>query len=72
MRGSTIALHNSADPAIELAYRGQDWAVPASRPCTLATSCDHTLESTGMIALLLNQNKSAKDIPSTPAFQAVP
>jgi hypothetical protein len=64
--------HDAIETPISLSYRGQSWAVPASRPCAVSTSCDHTLETMAMIALLLNQNKSAKDIPSTPAFQAVP
>jgi hypothetical protein len=64
--------HDFTNAQIGLAYRGQYWSVPTARACTLATTCDHTLETTAMIALLLNQNKSAKDIPSTPAFQAVP
>ena len=64
--------HNPLDTPIGLEYGGEYWAVPPSRSCTGTKSCDHTLETMAMVALLLNQNKSAKDIPSTPAFEAVP
>jgi hypothetical protein len=65
--------HNESAAAIGLDYDSQYWAVPQSPSCTATSpSCDHTLETMAMISLLLNQNKSAKDIPSTPAFEAVP
>lgn len=64
--------HDRAGAPFGIEYRGAYWTVPAPRPCTVSTSCDHTLETMAILSLLLNQNKSAKDIPSTPAFQAVP
>ena len=54
-------------------YEGQYWGVPNAVPCINATRyCDHTLETLSMVSLLLNLNKSARDIPSTPAVQLVP
>jgi hypothetical protein len=63
--------HQAASAPIGLDYNGQYWAVPQPQSCT-ATSCDHTLETMAIVSLLLNQNKSAKDIPSTPAVEVVP
>jgi hypothetical protein len=40
--------------------------------CVTGNPCDHTLEAMSMVSLLLNQNKSSKDIPKTPAVEAVP
>ncbi len=64
--------HDSFNTPFGLDYNGDYWAVPPSRQCIGTTNCDHTLETMAMVSLLLNQNKSAKDIPSTPAFEAVP
>jgi hypothetical protein len=64
--------HTPSPTEIGLDYDGAYWAVPARRSCTGQANCDFSLESIAMISLLLNQNKSAKDIASTPAFQAVP
>ncbi len=65
-------LQNTSAALINLDYGGQSWGIPAAVPCQAAPACDHTLETLAMVALLLNQNKSARDIPSTPAFEAVP
>jgi len=59
---------------------GQTWSLPPPVDCAAVgfSDCsdpekyDHTLETMSIIALLLNQNKSAKDINTTPAVQAVP
>jgi hypothetical protein len=54
-------------------YEGHFWGVPNAPPCINSTDhCDHTLETLSMVSLLLNLNKSARDIPSTPAVQLVP
>jgi hypothetical protein len=54
-------------------YDGRFWGVPNAAPCVnSAKFCDHTLETMSMLSLLLNLNKSARDIPSTPAVQVVP
>jgi hypothetical protein len=54
-------------------YDGEDWSLPMPAPCTDPENrCDHTLETMSIISLLLNQNKSAKDIAGTPAVQVVP
>jgi hypothetical protein len=55
-----------------IAYGGNYWSLPEPHACTQAEVCDHTLETMAMISLLLNQNKSAKEISTTPAVQAVP
>lgn len=73
-------LVNSSSPRpssdISIEYDGQKWALPAPRICTVkdqqTDNCDHTLETMSMISLLLDKNKSAKDIQTTPAVQAVP
>jgi hypothetical protein len=69
LQNSTTSLYSSG---ISLAYDGQRWSLPAPRVCTDPDGCDHTLQTMSMISLLLNQNKSAKDIASTPAVQVVP
>jgi len=51
---------------------GQTWSLPAPRVCTSPTECDHTLQTISVISLLLNQNKSSKDIARTQAVQVVP
>ncbi|MFI4980241.1 MAG: hypothetical protein ACHQIO_07825 [Nevskiales bacterium] len=54
-------------------YGGRFWGVPDAAPCITTTKyCDHTLETLSMLSLLLNLNKSARDIPSTPSVQLVP
>lgn len=54
-------------------YDGRYWGVPNPAPCVNpAKFCDHTLETMSILSLLLNLNKSARDIPSTPAVQVVP
>jgi hypothetical protein len=73
--------HDAATSPIGLSYNGQYWSVPTPKPCEVQPTtdpnappleCDHTMESMAMVALLLNQNKSSKDIPKTPAVEAVP
>jgi hypothetical protein len=65
--------HNSANARFGVEYDGQYWGVPNAAPCTNSAGyCDHTLETLSMLSLLLNLNKSARDIPSTPAVQLVP
>ncbi len=53
-------------------YGPDFWSLPPPRTCTDPKTCDHTLETMAMISLLLNQNKSAKEISTTPAVQALP
>jgi len=54
-------------------FDGQFWSLPDPEPCNDPENrCDHTLETMSIISLLLNQNKSAKDIATTPAVQSVP
>lgn len=57
---------------IGINYGGRTWALPVPRRCVKIDRCDHTLETMSMISLLLDKNKSAKDILRTPAVQAVP
>jgi hypothetical protein len=59
-------------PFSSVDYNGQTWSLPAPRVCTSPTSCDHTLQTISVISLLLNQNKSSKDIARTQAVQVVP
>lgn len=67
----TNALASLSNVSID--YGGQYWALPPPQPCNDPEGrCDHTLETMSMISLLLNQNKSAKDIATTPAVQTVP
>jgi hypothetical protein len=64
----------AAEPAPDFSvlYRGDRWSLPPSRTCQDAEHCDHSQETMSIISLLLNRNKSAKDIASTPAVQVVP
>jgi hypothetical protein len=62
------------DPeVVSVQYDDQDWSLPTPQPCADPdNNCDHTLETMSIISLLLNQNKSSKEIATTPAVQAVP
>ena len=64
--------HDEQPNDIGLTYGDQYWAVPPAAACKEDGPCDHTLESMSIVALLLNQNKSAKDIGRTPAVEVVP
>jgi hypothetical protein len=62
---------------LTVTYRGQTWYVPDAVPNDAsvepsATGYDHSLETMAIISLLLNQNKSAKDISKTANVQLVP
>ncbi len=62
---------------LNVTYQGRTWYVPAAAPDDTsiqptATSYDHSLETMAIISLLLNQNKSAKDISKTANVQLVP
>ena len=59
-------------PFSSVDFNGQTWSLPAPRVCTSPTDCDHTLQTISVISLLLNQNKSSKDIARTQAVQVVP
>jgi hypothetical protein len=60
-----------APPDVSVLYRGDRWSLPAPHSCQDQAHCDHSQETMSIISLLLNRNKSAKDIPSTPAVQVV-
>jgi hypothetical protein len=71
--------HDTGASPIGLSYSGQYWAVPTRQPCaaapdpaSLPLACDHTMKPIAILALLLNQNKSSRDILKTPAFEALP
>jgi len=64
--------HSVKASSASIQYDDRVWSLPEARPCTNANRCDHTLEAMAMISLLLNQNKSGKDIPTTPAVQSLP
>jgi hypothetical protein len=65
--------HDRGRARFGVEYGGDFWGVPDAKPCINFTeACDHTLETLSMVSLLLNLNKSARDIPSTPAVQLVP
>jgi hypothetical protein len=65
--------HDRAAARFGVDYDGTYWGVPNVAPCINSTQyCDHTLETLSMLSLLLNLNKAARDIPSTPAVQLVP
>jgi hypothetical protein len=66
----STAVSNS--PLTAVAYNGTSWSLPAPKVCRSPTRCDHTLETISVISLLLNQNKSSKDIAKTQAVQVVP
>jgi len=57
---------------ISVLYHGDRWSLTAPHNCQDQEHCDHSQETMSIISLLLNRNKSAKDIPSTPAVQVVP
>jgi hypothetical protein len=59
-------------PDLSVLYHGDRWSLPAPHSCADQDRCDHSQETMSIISLLLNRNKSAKDIPSTPAVEVVP
>ncbi|HQT65765.1 MAG TPA: hypothetical protein PLO16_14775 [Acidocella sp.] len=63
---------NPFDQANSVSYNGETWSLPAPAICTDPDRCDHTLQTMSIISLLLNENKSAKDINTTQAVQVVP
>ncbi|QIE29852.1 hypothetical protein SBC1_76110 (plasmid) [Caballeronia sp. SBC1] len=74
--GVLFHLQRSSDgfssPLTTVSYNGVSWSLPAPKVCRSPTLCDHTLETISVISLLLNQNKSSKDIAKTQAVQVVP
>jgi len=60
-------------PVVGTRY-GDGWYALYDRDCNkdFQTACDYSLEVLAILELLLNANKSAKDIPSTPRVQVVP
>lgn len=62
----------SSPSDVNVLYNGQRWSLPAPHTCTDPEHCDHSSETMSIISLLLNRNKSAKDIVSTPAVEVVP
>jgi hypothetical protein len=62
----------SAPSDVNVAYHGDRWSLPAPRICPDRSQCDLSGETMSIISLLLNRNKSAKDIPSTAAVEVVP
>ncbi len=61
-----------SSPLNTVYYNGVSWSLPAPKVCRSPVRCDHTLETISVISLLLNQNKSSKDIAKTQAVQVVP
>jgi hypothetical protein len=59
-------------PVVATNYANGRYAISA-RECTKIANerCDHSLETLAVLELLLNANKAAKDIPSTPRVQVV-
>jgi hypothetical protein len=57
-------------PVVATEYGGVSYSV-AMRACEIAAPCDHSLEVLAILSVLLNINKAAKDIPSTPAVQVL-
>jgi hypothetical protein len=57
---------------VSVMYNGDRWSLPPPRNCEGQQSCDLSQETLSIISLLLNQNKSAKDLTSTPAVEVVP
>jgi hypothetical protein len=62
----------NAPSDFNVSYNGQRWSLPTPHTCPDSEHCDHSTETMSIISLLLNRNKSAKDIASTPAVQVVP
>ncbi|MDR3522252.1 MAG: hypothetical protein P4L54_11645 [Acidocella sp.] len=62
----------SLEQGNSVTYNGETWSLPDPEACTNPERCDHTLQTMSMISLLLNENKSAKDIGTTQAVQIVP
>jgi hypothetical protein len=61
-----------AVPDLSVVYHGERWSVAAPHTCLSQEHCDLSQQTMSIIALLLNRNKSAKDIRSTPAVEVVP
>jgi hypothetical protein len=62
----------TAPSDLSVSYHGERWSLPAPHNCPDREHCDLSQETMSIISLLLNRNKSAKDIPSTPAVEVVP
>ena len=63
----SIARETQASPGrLRVPYRGDYYTVPNSTPS------DHTLEVLAITAQLINLNKSAKELRSTPTVQIIP
>jgi hypothetical protein len=76
--GGAVLIHllnttgTNASSDLSVSYNGQRWSLPPPRTCPDLEHCDHSSETMSIISLLLNRNKSAKDIVSTPAVEVVP
>jgi hypothetical protein len=57
---------------VSVIYQGERVSLAPPQPCPDPEQCDHSQETMSIISLLLNRNKSAKDIASTPAVEVVP
>jgi hypothetical protein len=70
-----VLFHLTHDPAqarFGVEDGGEYWGVPNVPPCLSSMDhSDHTLETLSMGSLVLNLNKLAREIPSTPAAQLV-
>jgi hypothetical protein len=62
----------NAPSDINVSYDGQRWSLATPHYCADPERCDHSAETLSIISLLLNRNKSAKDIAATPAVEVVP
>jgi hypothetical protein len=59
-------------PDLSVVYHGARWSVATPHTCLSQEHCDLSQQTLSIISLLLNRNKSAKDIPTTPAVEVVP
>jgi hypothetical protein len=57
---------------VSIMYHGERLSLAAPHACPDPEHCDLSQETMSIIALLLNRNKSAKDLTSTPAVEVVP
>lgn len=65
--GVLFQLHRGADSGrIVVHYRGETWSVAEHTPA------DHTLDAFSIVSQLVNLNKSANDLRTTPTVQIVP
>ncbi len=62
----------NAPSDLNVLYHGDRWSLPAPQTCPNPAQCDLSGETMSIISLLLNRNKTAKDIPTTSAVEVVP